>query len=259
MAASDTKRRPSISAASLDRLFAEILRNVHLPDDVNREEVELALQQKIERNDRRELAKLKKARDRDAAQRAEEERRAALKRLQDEKASDAFPELADIEEKQGKAPDSSAHTVRDDRQSADQAFSEIRQFLAGARAVTLIDPYLFQFRQTAYFKDEAEYIDKSCWLMPRTAERLAFVAPDFKTSVKSGILNRLKDGRYIRWISTDRIHDRFFLRGDNRGLYTGTSSGGFGSKYFLMNEMGTNDVLELKAFLYEIDPSRMSA
>jgi hypothetical protein len=249
-------KRQIISSAELDRLFLDVLPQANLPDYANRDDVKLSLTQKVARHERAAMRKREKQREVEEALKLEEERHCSLAaRYEPKTAPDHVTNDGDETPIDDKHPivDPACSIYLDTGRDADRALADLRDFAKGAESLTILDPYLFQFRETEFYRSEEDYVEKMCSIIPNSARRLTLVSTGFSTSVKRAFMRRLRDGRPVHWISQNRFHDRVLVRDDNRGLLFGTSGGGFGSKGFLVLDVPERDILELKAFLFDLD------
>jgi hypothetical protein len=139
-------------------------------------------------------------------------------------------------------------------ENARDSLRKLRQWLKGSEDVILCDPYLLQFNASAMFPNVDSYAEAIAELFSKSVKKIDLYTNSYNQKVRPAVLGRLKEGRNIRHFSSDRLHDRFLLKGQSEGKVLGTSLGGFGRKFFAVVDLDSSDVVEVVTQLRTLYP-----
>ncbi|AZN32759.1 hypothetical protein [Pseudoalteromonas sp. Xi13] len=105
--------------------------------------------------------------------------------------------------------------------------------LHGAESLTIADPYFFSWSgPNKIFDKESKYTDFILQLIPLSVKYLeVFHLPGPNSRIFSKF-NKMISSRKIkvRFVETNEIHDRVFIKNDCDAVLLGTSLGGYGNK-----------------------------
>ncbi len=132
--------------------------------------------------------------------------------------------------------------------------SGLRKWLAGASSVILCDPYFLHFRSSKMFSDQTAYINAVTGIFPATVTSIDLYVTGYTNTVRTEMLNSLKNGRNVRVFDTDGLHDRFIFKNHGEAKVLGTSFGGLGNKFFFTENLTRRDGAEVLAELRRIAP-----
>lgn len=103
----------------------------------------------------------------------------------------------------------------------------------GAERLTIADPYFFSWSgPNKIFKKESKYTDFIIQLIPQSVKYLEVFhlpGPNSRIFHKFGKMIKSRNIK-TRFVETNEIHDRVFIKNDSDGVLLGTSLGGYGNK-----------------------------
>lgn len=105
--------------------------------------------------------------------------------------------------------------------------------LHGAEKLVIVDPYFFSWSgPNKIFGKESQYTNFILELIPDTVQRLEVFHLPGPNSRITHKFNKMVKSRKIkaRYIETNEIHDRVFIKNDQSAILIGTSLGGYGNK-----------------------------
>lgn len=144
--------------------------------------------------------------------------------------------------------------VKDSASDGKSALKDIKNWLRGANDIIFVDPYIMTFDDRGeLFKNEEEYIDMICSLVPDSTKSVRFFGINNKSTVKNCIINKLKSGRQVSYTETNKIHDRYIIKDGSEGKMIGTSLGGFGRRVFTVKDLDAEEIKTLKNILHDIN------
>lgn len=135
------------------------------------------------------------------------------------------------------------------------SFNYLRDFIAGAIELIVIDPYFFSVQDSDIGEYSKEII-KVLGIKKKNLKKLTIIynkkcgnSEKYKNIIKRELSKNKK--AYIEK-DTSIIHDRFIIKDKNKGLFVGTSLNGIGkSKYSLISDIKEDDLKELLKVLYK--------
>lgn len=105
--------------------------------------------------------------------------------------------------------------------------------LHGAERLTIADPYFFSWSgPNKIFEKESKYTDFILQLIPQSVKYLeVFHLPGPNSRITHKFEKMIRSRKIkARYIETNEIHDRVFIRNDCDAVLLGTSLGGYGNK-----------------------------
>jgi len=139
---------------------------------------------------------------------------------------------------------------------AKQEKKYLERQLHGAEKLTITDPYFFSWSgPNKIFENESKYTNFILQLVPKTVQRLEIfhlpgpnsrIFRKFEKMIKSRKVNS-------RYVETNEIHDRVFIKDGCDAVLLGTSLGGYGNKLAFILPIPEED---LEVFSRELERIR---
>lgn len=162
-------------------------------------------------------------------------------------ARDALLRMAEGEEAPPTADHLAHMLVRPSVEGRQDALSHVRSWLKGGERVLVCDPYLFKEPTAAYPSNEA-YVEALLRLLPSSARDVTLCFDGYAEAIRKLLWPRLKEGRNVTLVNTNRVHDRFVSR-DGAVKIVGTSFGGLGNKFSVVADLNADDARDVLASL----------
>jgi hypothetical protein len=96
----------------------------------------------------------------------------------------------------------------------------------------ICDPCLFQFRQSAMFRDVEACARTLADVFPASVKNLDIYTNSYTKGVKPIVFRALKEGRTICLYSSSNVDGCFVIKDQSEGKIGGTLFGGSGSNFF---------------------------
>lgn len=141
-------------------------------------------------------------------------------------------------------------------QARGEAHQHLGEIVAGAREITICDPYLLQPYASAPPKD---YVTSLLGLLPNGLKTLEiFVKPRVRNREVADEFNRVCRSRSIRVVAhkTEQLHDRVWIADHERAYTVGTSFNGLGNRCAFILPLPPED---RRAFMRELSSIRNNA
>ncbi len=115
--------------------------------------------------------------------------------------------------------------------------------LQGAKKLIIIDPYFFSKSSKV---DVAQLFLRLLNQVSGDLKEICFITNGRKNEAKSDILSVIDRAIKVHLVTTDEFHDRYWIDPDaNKGIVMGTSLNGIINKISLIDNIRTDDVVEI--------------
>lgn len=125
--------------------------------------------------------------------------------------------------------------------------------ISGARKLRIVDPYFLSWSgPNKIYTKEKEYINFILELIPSSVKELEiYHLPGANNRIKINFNKIIRSRKIkVRYIETNQIHDRVFIKNDEEAILVGTSIGGFGNKIAFILDIPNED---LDVFIKELE------
>jgi hypothetical protein len=140
------------------------------------------------------------------------------------------------------------------KEQSKKEFRNLRSWLKNAKTVTIVDPYILHSPSNSKLFESSEmYCDYLVDLISPETKKLTLVGNGYTNDIKQKLRSKLKEGREIKFVDTNSIHDRYLIRDSSQGKMIGTSLGGFGNKMFTILDLPAKDVSTICEFIHKIN------
>ncbi len=151
-------------------------------------------------------------------------------------------------------PSHDVHLLTGPHRAPGEGAVTLEEFLAGARALVVADPYFYARGSDRYYATAEEYADRLIALIPRTLAILdVFHLPGPTVAIRRRVQAFAAEaGIQLRSYASTEIHDRVWIRDRSRAKVVGTSFNGLGRKLAFILDLPPADLDEFQQQLRRI-------